>query len=57
MADVSQAALDLEVEDRKPTTCSSNEIIWKAVKGKDAVVPPPVRSAFVLPETVNRTAR
>ncbi len=26
-----------------------NEIIWKAVKGKDSPMPPPVRSAFVLP--------
>ena len=26
-----------------------NEIIWKAVKGKDSPIPPPVRSAFVLP--------
>ena len=26
-----------------------NEIIWKAVKGKDSPMPPPVRSAYVLP--------
>ncbi len=47
MADVSQR-LDLEVEDRADDLLF-NEIIWKAVKGKDAVMPPPVRSAFVLP--------
>ena len=27
-----------------------NEIIWKAVKGADSPMPPPVRSAFVLPK-------
>ena len=26
-----------------------NEIIWKAVKGADAIMPPPVRAAFVIP--------
>jgi hypothetical protein len=26
-----------------------NEILWKSVKGKDAVMPPPVRAAFVRP--------
>jgi hypothetical protein len=26
-----------------------NEILWKAIKGKDAVMPPPVRAAFVRP--------
>jgi YVTN family beta-propeller protein len=47
MADVSQR-LNLEIEDRADDLLF-NEIIWKAVKGKDAVMPPPVRSAFVLP--------
>ncbi len=47
MAQVS-ARLDLEVEDRADDLLF-NEIIWKAVKGKDAVMPPPVRAAFVLP--------
>jgi YVTN family beta-propeller protein len=27
-----------------------NEVIWKAVKGKDSVMPPPVRAAFFLPK-------
>jgi hypothetical protein len=40
--------LNLEVEDRADDLLF-NEIIWKAVKGKDAVMPPPVRAAFVLP--------
>ena len=26
-----------------------NEIIWKAVKGADSPMPPPVRAAFVVP--------
>jgi hypothetical protein len=47
MAEVS-ARLDLEVEDRADDLLF-NEIIWKAVKGKDAIMPPPVRAAFVLP--------
>jgi DNA-binding beta-propeller fold protein YncE len=47
MADVSQR-LDLEKEDRADDLLF-NDIIWKAVKGKDAVMPPPVRAAFVLP--------
>ena len=47
MAEVSQR-LDLEIEDRADDLLF-NEIIWKAVKGKDAVMPPPVRAAFVLP--------
>jgi YVTN family beta-propeller protein len=40
--------LNLEVEDRADDLLF-NEIIWKAVKGKDAIMPPPVRAAFVLP--------
>ena len=47
MADVSMR-LNLEVEDRADDLLF-NEIIWKAVKGADAVMPPPVRAAFVLP--------
>jgi YVTN family beta-propeller protein len=47
MAAVS-ARLDLEVEDRADDLLF-NEIIWKAVRGKDAVMPPPVRAAFVIP--------
>ncbi len=42
------AKLDLEVEDRADDLLF-NEIIWKAVKGADAVMPPPVRAAFVIP--------
>ena len=40
--------LNLEVEDRADDLLF-NEIIWKAVKGKDALMPPPVRAAFVMP--------
>jgi YVTN family beta-propeller protein len=40
--------LDLEIEDRNDDILF-NEIIWKAVKGKDSVMPPPVRAAFVVP--------
>ncbi len=40
--------LDLSVEDRADDLVF-NEIIWKAVKGADSVMPPPVRAAFVLP--------
>jgi YVTN family beta-propeller protein len=47
MAEVS-ARLDLEVEDRADDLLF-NEIIWKAVKGADAIMPPPVRAAFVIP--------
>ena len=47
MAEVSMR-LDLEVEDRADDLLF-NEIIWKAVKGADAIMPPPVRAAFVLP--------
>jgi YVTN family beta-propeller protein len=47
MADVSMR-LNLEVEDRADDLLF-NEIIWKAVKGADAIMPPPVRAAFVLP--------
>ena len=47
MAEVSKK-LDLEIEDRNDDLLF-NEIIWKAVKGKDSVMPPPVRAAFVVP--------
>ena len=47
MAAVS-AKLNLEVEDRADDLLF-NEIIWKAVKGTDAIMPPPVRAAFVMP--------
>jgi DNA-binding beta-propeller fold protein YncE len=47
MAEVS-SRLDLEIEDRNDDILF-NEIIWKAVKGKDSIMPPPVRAAFVIP--------
>ncbi|MBX6314978.1 MAG: phosphoesterase, partial [Isosphaeraceae bacterium] len=40
--------LNLEIEDRADDLVF-NEIIWKAVKGADSPMPPPVRAAFVLP--------
>jgi sugar lactone lactonase YvrE len=40
--------LDLDIEDRADDLVF-NEIIWKAVKGANSPMPPPVRSAFVLP--------
>jgi hypothetical protein len=40
--------LDLEIEDRADDLLF-NAIIWKAVKGADSPVPPPVRAAFVMP--------
>jgi DNA-binding beta-propeller fold protein YncE len=42
--------LDLTKEDRADDLVF-NEIIWKAVKGADSVMPPPVRAAFVLPRS------
>ncbi len=42
------AKLDLDEEDRADDILF-NEIIWKAVKGADAIMPPPVRAAFVIP--------
>jgi YVTN family beta-propeller protein len=47
MAEVSQR-LDLEIEDRADDLLF-NEIIWKAVRGVDSPMPPPVRAAFVVP--------
>jgi YVTN family beta-propeller protein len=46
-ADVSMR-LNLEVEDRADDLLF-NEIIWKAVKGVNSPMPPPVRAAFVIP--------
>jgi DNA-binding beta-propeller fold protein YncE len=40
--------LNLEIEDRADDMVF-NEIIWKAVRGADSPMPPPVRSAFVMP--------
>ncbi len=40
--------LDLTAEDRADDLVF-NEIIWKAVRGADSPMPPPVRAAFVLP--------
>jgi YVTN family beta-propeller protein len=40
--------LDLEIEDRADDLLF-NEIIWKAVRGIDSPMPPPVRAAFVMP--------
>ena len=40
--------LDMEIEDRADDLVF-NEIIWKSVKGSNSQMPPPVRSAFVLP--------
>ncbi len=47
-AEVSEK-LDLSKEDRADDLVF-NEIIWKAVKGKDSPMPPPVRAAFVFPK-------
>jgi YVTN family beta-propeller protein len=52
MADVSRR-LNLEIEDRADDLLF-NEIIWKAVRGADADMPPPVRSAFILPRGTHR---
>jgi hypothetical protein len=40
--------LDLEEADRVPDI-AGNEILWKAVRGEDCPMPPPVRAAFVRP--------
>jgi hypothetical protein len=39
-------AMDMSEADRVPDL-ALNEILWKAIKGKDAVMPPPVRAAFI----------
>ena len=41
--------LDLDEAEDQADDLVFNEIIWKAVKGKDSPMPPPVRSAFVIP--------
>jgi hypothetical protein len=38
--------MNLEEADLAPER-ELNEILWKAVRGRDAVMPPPVRAAFV----------
>jgi YVTN family beta-propeller protein len=42
------ARLNLEIEDRADDLLFS-EIIWKAVRGANSPMPPPVHSAFVMP--------
>ena len=42
--------LDLEKEDRADDI-AFNQIIWQAMKGPDAKMPPPVRAAFVMPRS------
>ncbi len=39
---------NLEEADRAPDLVL-NEMIWKAIRDRDAVMPPPVRAAFVQP--------
>ena len=41
--------LDLDEAEDRADDLVFNEIIWKSVKGADSPLPPPVRSAFVLP--------
>ncbi len=41
--------LDLDEAEDRADDLVFNEIIWKAVKGKDSPMPPPVRAAFVIP--------
>jgi YVTN family beta-propeller protein len=43
------AKFDLVREDAVPDK-EMNEVIWKAIKGENAVMPSPKRSAFVIPE-------
>ena len=42
------AAMDFSAPDRAPDLLL-NEVIWKSVKGANAVMPPPRRAAFVTP--------
>ncbi len=42
------ARMDLDEADRAPDL-ELNEIIWKAVRGAGAAMPPPRRAAFVRP--------
>jgi hypothetical protein len=41
-------AMNMEEADQAPDL-ELNEIIWKAVRGRDSVMPPPVRAAFIRP--------
>ncbi len=41
--------LDLDEAEDRADDLVFNEIIWKAVKGKNSPLPPPVRAAFVMP--------
>jgi len=41
-------AMNLEEADQAPDL-ELNEIIWKAMRGRDSVMPPPVRAAFIKP--------
>ena len=47
-ADLSMT-LDLDEAEDQADDLVFNEIIWQAVRGADAVMPAPVRSAFILP--------
>jgi YVTN family beta-propeller protein len=42
--------MNLDEADRVPDI-AANEILWKAVRGQDCPMPPPVRAAFVRPVT------
>ena len=42
------ALMNLEEADRVPDI-AANEILWKAVRGRESPMPPPVRAAFVRP--------
>ena len=42
--------MNLDEADRVPDV-GANEILWKAVRGQDCPMPPPVRAAFVRPVT------
>jgi hypothetical protein len=46
--------LDLDEAEDRADDIAFNEIIWKSVKGADSPMPPPVRSAFVLPRMGRR---
>jgi YVTN family beta-propeller protein len=46
--------LDLDEAEDRADDIVFNEIIWKSVKGADSPMPPPVRSAFVLPRSDRR---
>ena len=43
-------AMNLEEADQAPDL-ELNEIVWKAVRGADSEMPPPVRAAFVRPRS------